>query len=259
MTWRLEIFESLPSTSTLCRQRAEAGEGAGLAILARQQSAGQGSRGRSWSGGAGNLAFSFLLGMPSPMEQDGRSFLQCLPYLVAVALHETFTLLALRKNIGAQELFQLKWPNDLLLQGHKMAGILIETGQRLPSSEQHAGSGEHWACIGIGANLAQAPEVPGRVLGCAAEIGLEVGPEECASLILAQVDAWCSRWRCEGSQFLLQAWLARAHPVGTRLAVKSQDTYISGRFSGLDAQGRLLHEGDDGTLRSVVTGEVLCL
>lgn len=256
MNWRFEIYETLSSTSVVCRQRAEAGEASGLVLLAHRQGAARGSRGRSWTSGEGNLAFSFLIvssfldvsSDPSDaMHGKWGEFVAVLPFLTGLAVYEAFVALSVKKATG----FQLKWPNDLLLHQRKMAGMLIETGFSI--------DGNAWAVVGVGANLRQAPVIEGRELASFSELGFWPSPETCASLILEKFDDECARWRKAGREAVYDAWCERAHPLGTPLAVRGRDTYMSGRFRGLDEQGRLLLARDNGDLVSVVTGEVLCL
>lgn len=243
MIWRFDIHEALASTSDLCRSRAEAGDDQGLAVLAKKQTAARGSRGRSWSTGEGNLAFSFVCRIP-----EKTSFLQVLPFLAALSLYEGVTAelpFSLKKNAH----FTLKWPNDLLLNQRKMAGILIETGYN---------AAHQWAVIGIGANLATAPSIPGRHLACFADLAQPPEAQACAQHILNAFDKWQKLWEEEGSSVVHKAWLSYAHPIGTRLAVKGRDTYKTGKFGGLDAQGHLLLTLDNGDVVPVVTGDILC-
>lgn len=252
MTWRFEIYETLASTSDLCRERAEAGASEGLVILAHQQSAGRGSRGRHWSGGAGNLAFSFLLGFPGHSSEHN-DFLQALPFMAGLALYEAsqkFISKISKDTANTESPFCLKWPNDLLLNHRKMAGILVETGEAL---------GRRWAVIGIGANLARAPEIEGRSLACLAELGITVAPEIYGRAILADFEKWRHYRTQNGNKALYRAWLARAHPPGARLTVRGTDYCMAGRFGGLTQEGCLLLEKENGDVVSVVTGEVLCV
>ncbi|MXV35428.1 MULTISPECIES: biotin--[acetyl-CoA-carboxylase] ligase [unclassified Saccharibacter] len=243
MIWRFDIHEALASTSDFCRGRAEAGDDQGLVVLAKEQSAARGSRGRSWTTGKGNLAFSFVCRIP-----ENSTFLQALPFLTAVALYEGMTA-CLPASFSTEKHFTLKWPNDLLLHQCKMAGILIETGH----NETH-----QWAVIGIGANLKNAPKLPDRRLACFADLATPPDAEECARKIIHSFDKWKKEWEEKGSSVVHQAWLSYAHPIGTRLAVQGRDTYKTGMFSGLDAQGHLLLTLDNGDVLPVVTGDILC-
>jgi BirA family biotin operon repressor/biotin-[acetyl-CoA-carboxylase] ligase len=139
------------------------------------------------------------------------------------------------------EPLMLKWPNDVLLLGHKVAGILLErSGDRV--------------VIGFGVNLASAPELPDRK--CASLSG-RIAPEVFAPLLADSFARLLQLWRTSASPLLAQAWLARAHPIGTRLAVHAgADEAISGRFDGLEPDGALRLRRDDGTLDVVRAGDV---
>jgi BirA family biotin operon repressor/biotin-[acetyl-CoA-carboxylase] ligase len=135
----------------------------------------------------------------------------------------------------------LKWPNDVLLLGRKLAGILLER-----SADR--------VIIGFGVNLASAPELPYRK--CASLSG-RIAPDSFAPLLADSFARLLQLWRTSASPFLAQAWLARAHPIGTRLAVHAgTDEAISGRFDGLEPDGALRLRRDDGTLDIVRAGDV---
>ena len=248
MTWRFEQYETLASTSDLCRERAEAGEKDRLAIIAERQSAARGSRGRHWDSGEGNLAFSFLFHFSENQNLRG-----VLPYLVGLALYDGLVAAAAlpEKN---PSILKLKWPNDLLLSGRKMAGILIETGSLTNEGEGPTS----WAVIGMGANLRMAPHVEGRELAALAEYCQPPEAPACARAIVQAFDSWMERWQHEGASVIWDGWMQRAHPLGTRLILRRHGREETGRFAGLDAQGHLLLALDGGTVTSVVTGDVIC-
>jgi BirA family biotin operon repressor/biotin-[acetyl-CoA-carboxylase] ligase len=135
----------------------------------------------------------------------------------------------------------LKWPNDLLLLGKKLAGILLErSGNRV--------------VIGFGVNLATAPDLPDRP--CASLAG-RITPEAFAPLLAGSFARLLDLWRTSAPGLLAQAWQARAHPVGTRLTVhSSSDETVSGRFDGIDADGAMRLRLDDGTLEIIRAGDI---
>ena len=231
--WRLEAHDSLPSTSDLCIARAEAGEAAGLAVLARRQTQGRGSRGRSWTGQTGNLALSVLLRPAGALHRPA-----LWPFLAALSLHQA---------LGGDSLLQLKWPNDILLGHAKLAGILVERG---------TGAGAGWLVIGFGANLLRAPTVPARDVACLADLGQTLDAETVAQRVLAGLDDWQEIYHRDGFDVIRSCWLARAHPPGTVLAVESGGIRRSGSFVGLATDGALLIE-IDGREQRIDTGEVL--
>ena len=231
------MHESLPSTSDACIELAEAGEPAGLAILARRQTRARGSRGRSWSEPpVGNLALSVLLRPAGDLPASG-----VWPLIAGLALHQALAC------GHAQGHLSLKWPNDVMLDGRKLAGILIERG---------LGGGHDWLVVGFGANLAAAPELPDRVAACLAELGPPPTPDEVAPRLLAALDHWMRLWAAEGLPAIRTAWLDRAHPIGAALAVRVGGAQTAGTFAGLDEDGALLLRHDAGVHR-IDTGEIL--
>ena len=135
----------------------------------------------------------------------------------------------------------LKWPNDLLLSGKKLAGILLERG------------GDR-VVIGFGVNLATAPDLPDRPC---ASIGALITPQAFAPLVASSFGRLLGLWRQSEPAALAQAWLARAHAVGTRLSVHtSSEERVTGRFEGIEVDGALRLRTDDGRLETVRAGDV---
>lgn len=239
LAWRLEIHDELPSTSDLVRSRAEAGEPAGLAVLARRQTQGRGSRGRDWSTPTGNLAISILL-RPRLAVRDAA----CMSLLAGVALAE-----AVEEILPPGPVLALKWPNDLLLDGRKLAGILLE-------SHADGQGGVEWIIPGIGVNLAHAPQLPDRIAARLADHMPPPSPEDFAPLLLDRLSHWCAVLHEHGFAPVRPAWLARAQPPGSPMSLKIGADALHGTFAGLGEDGSLLLQ-QDGALRRFATGEVL--
>jgi BirA family biotin operon repressor/biotin-[acetyl-CoA-carboxylase] ligase len=143
--------------------------------------------------------------------------------------------------VPAQALM-LKWPNDLMLLGKKLGGILLERG------------GDRVA-VGFGLNLASPPVLADRQ---AASLLAEMTPSAFAPLLAASFARLLDLWRQDSIAVLGQAWLARAHLPGTRLTVHTgPDETISGRFAGLEHDGALQLMRDDGTIAVVRAGDVV--
>jgi BirA family biotin operon repressor/biotin-[acetyl-CoA-carboxylase] ligase len=158
-----------------------------------------------------------------------------LALVAAVALHETLSALAPE--------VQIKWPNDVLASGAKLAGILLER------------SGDA-VVIGVGANLAHHPHDLDRpVTSIAALTASSPAPAEAANQLAAVFARWLQRWRSEGLAPIRHAWLAAAHPVGTRLSTADGE----GRFDGLEESGALRLKLIDGGIRLVHAGDVFLL
>ncbi len=185
------------------------------------QTAGRGSRGRAWASPPGNLNLSVLLRPERELPEPGRWAL-----LAAVSLHE-----ALSPYAGG---LMLKWPNDILLHGAKLAGILIDC--------QPGETG--FVVIGFGANLASAPNLPDRPT---ARLPLPAPHAEAvAHRVLVALDAWIG---CD-TPSLVEAWLARAHPIGTLLDVQTQQRRVRGAFAGLTDAGALRLAGEAAAISS---------
>ncbi len=244
LDWRLEVHDELPSTSDLVRTRAEAGEPAGLAVLARRQTQGRGTRGRTWSTPDGNLAISLLLRPRLPLREAASLSLLC-----GVALADAVAaILPPRTSQGGPRL-ALKWPNDLMLNGNKLSGILLE-------SQGDGQGGIAWVIPGIGVNLAHAPILPDRIAARLADHMPPPAPEAFAPLLLDRLFHWCVVLQNNGFPLVGKAWLARAQPIGSQMSLKLGSDVLHGTFSGLDDDGSLLLT-IAGTRLRFTTGEVL--
>lgn len=230
--WRLESYPELGSTSDEIVRRAKAGEPAGLAVLAFRQTAGRGSRGRAWSAPEGNLNLSILL-RPSRLAKEAGVF----SLIAGVAVVEALSML------GARDL-TLKWPNDILHQGAKLAGILIDAAPQ--------GQALDWLAIGMGVNLRTAPEIPGRQTVSLAAQGLDISPQAAAEAILARLGAWGEA----SADDVTQAWLSYGHKTGTKLTISYAGQQITGLFAGLSGGGELLL-AREGRIETLNTGEIL--
>jgi BirA family biotin operon repressor/biotin-[acetyl-CoA-carboxylase] ligase len=236
--WRLRVEEELPSTSDLLLRLAAAGEPEGLAILARRQTAGRARDGRCWQGAEGNLFISLLLRPGGKAAEASRWAL-----LGGVALAE-----ALSGFLPDPMAIRLKWPNDLLLGGAKLAGMLCEASARDGRIE--------WVVLGLGANLAAAPAADGRVTTCIAAHAAAPDPEAAATALIAAVAAWRRRLDAEGLGPLLDAWQRRGPAAGTLLTLRTGAGETTGSYRGLDHDGALLLETGGGTMR-FATGELI--
>jgi len=186
-------------------------------LVALEQDAGRGRQGREWVSARGNFFGSTLVELRA---DDPPA--QSLSLAAGLALVE-----AVDAAVPAQSLM-LKWPNDAMLMGSKVAGILLD--------------------------LAKAPKLTDR---SAADLGGVVAPEAFAPLLAASFGRLLAQWRATEPALLAQAWLARAHPPGTRLSVHScGDEIVTGRFEGIEVDGALILRRDDGGIDIVRAGDV---
>ena len=232
-----EILGELDSTNAEALRRAAAGAAGPAWICALRQTAARGRRGRSWAMGQGNFAASLLMRPPAMggVAWAQRSFVAALGLLDALVA-----------VTGRPELFALKWPNDVLLGGAKVAGILLETGG--PAGRPPA------LVIGIGVNLATAPE-PGELeAGAVAPAslrgatGIAVAPEDFLDLLAPAVDAWEERLSDEGFAPIRAAWLARATRIGEEITARLPGRALTGRFETIDGTGALVLATDAGRM-----------
>ncbi len=233
--WRLRIHETLPSTSDLLLQLAVAGEPEGLAVMARQQSAGRGRDGRVWESPRGNLYLSLLLRPGGPAREAPQWAL-----LAAVALHEVLAPL-----LHEPEALRLKWPNDLLLGGAKCAGVLAEASATAEGRTD-------WLVLGIGANLAAAPQLPDRPT---AALRVSGPVEEVAGALLGAIARWRRVRLLEGFRPVRAAWMERGPALETAITVRGPSGPIHGRFVGLAEDGALLIS-TGGRVHAVSSGEI---
>ncbi len=237
-------FDSLDSTNAEARRRAEAGEGGPLWITAAVQTAGRGRRGRDWSTERGNLAATLLTTTRrQPAEAAQVSFVTAL----AVA--------DLAASYVPEALVRLKWPNDVLVAGDKVSGVLIESGPRT--------GGGLWLAVGVGVNLAHAPagtERPATALADHLRADLTRAPTPAEALVtLAEAFArWTGIWDDDGFPAIADAWSARAD-LGARVAARLPAETLEGVAEALESDGALRLRLDDGAVRRITAGDVFPL
>jgi BirA family transcriptional regulator, biotin operon repressor / biotin---[acetyl-CoA-carboxylase] ligase len=233
-------LETVGSTNAEALARARAGERGPLWITAAAQTAGRGRRGSQWVSPAGNLHATLLLTEPSPPQVAPQ-----LSFVAALALHD-----AVAQGAGAlTPRLSVKWPNDLLLGGKKLAGILIE-GDNEPVFA---------LAIGFGVNCAAHPQAAAYPAIDLAAMGASVAPMQMFSALSAAMTRRLDQWRCGAGFAQIRAdWLTRAAGLGEPIRVRLVERELSGRFQGLDADGRLLLQTGDG-VTAVTAGEVFGL
>ena len=242
MTAPVLILDETDSTNAEARRRAEAGEVGPLWITARRQSAGRGRRGRKWESESGNLASTLLLlTQKSPAEAAQLTFAASL----AVA--------DLLDRYAPPALVTIKWPNDVLLDGRKTSGILIESGP--------APSGGLWLAVGIGVNLNQTPGETERPATCIAEHLNQGGAsaptvDEAAKALAETFGVWLDRWTTLGFQPILDAWTARTPGLHGPCTARLANETLTGLADGVEADGSLRLKLPDGSLRVISAGDV---
>jgi BirA family transcriptional regulator, biotin operon repressor / biotin---[acetyl-CoA-carboxylase] ligase len=236
MSPRKVAFGELDSTNSEARRRAEAGETGPLWITAERQTAGRGRRGRVWDSAPGNLAATLLLRPEAPAAIIGQ-----LSFVAALAVAE------MAAHFAPGAAITVKWPNDVLAEGRKLAGILLEAG---PAPEGT------WLAIGIGVNLAcfpQGTEFPATSL---TQLGIATpSPDAALTVLAARFAHWYAAWMSEGFETIRAAWLLRARGLGLPIRARLPHETREGVFEGIDATGALLLN-EQGQVRAIAAGEV---
>jgi BirA family transcriptional regulator, biotin operon repressor / biotin---[acetyl-CoA-carboxylase] ligase len=203
-------------------------------VRAGRQTAGRGRMGRDWASPVGNLYASGLIRL-----RAGDPPAATLGFVAALALDQILSIYA------PDAAFHIKWPNDVMANGAKLSGILLE----------RAGDA---VIVGIGVNLASYPKIPGRVTTSIADLtGTAPDPATFLDDLAEAFGDILAQWRTEGLGPILSRWQERAHPVGAPLSVSLPDgTSLNGVYEGLGPDGALKLRLADGGVRAIHAGDV---
>lgn len=231
----IEIFPQLASTSGTLLERVAAGEpvAEGAWIVADRQTSGRGRQGRTWFDGHGNF-----MGSTFVASHPGDPPMGTLALAIGLAVREVVL-----KQLPAGHEVVLKWPNDLLIGGAKLCGVLLEGARG-------------GVVVGIGVNLLVAPELPDRATVSLAALGARPDRDTFAHDLAFAVEREVERWRTFGLEPLIRRWVAAAHPVGTPLRAGEGDAVTEGTFAGLAPDGALQLRLADGSVRAIHAGEI---
>jgi len=239
----IEWHDTLPSTNTHLKMRLAEDPAlpSGCVVAARRQTAGRGRYARTWRASeARDLTFSLLLRAPVAV-----AWLPLLPMAAALAVSDYLRALDLEAVV--------KWPNDVLVTGQKICGILSEY---LPEA-----GAPHAAIVGIGLNLGMTVEEAARIDRPATSVLIERGsapaPEAALDGLLPHLDHWVARWRAAGFAGLREAWEARVVGLGQPAAVGEGANRRRGIIEGFDDQGALLLRRPDGRMATILMGDVV--
>lgn len=235
-------LDEIDSTNTEAMRRVARGERGPLWITAKVQTAGKGRSGRAWVSESGNLYASLIVA------------LDCLP---AVAHHLSFVAgVAVADAIRAEAApdalpgLRLKWPNDVLLDGGKLSGMLLE-------SASDPRTGQLVAVFGIGINIAAPPADLGRAVASLAASGIATDRMKLLHRLSDTIRHWLAVWnRGSGFESVRSAWLERAGPIGERVSINADRGAVGGLFAGIDGDGALLLTLDHGETRRFTHGDV---
>jgi BirA family transcriptional regulator, biotin operon repressor / biotin---[acetyl-CoA-carboxylase] ligase len=237
---RVVILDFVDSTNAEALRRASAGERGPLWIVATEQGAGRGRRGRAWTSPAGNLHATLMLTDPSPPAAAPQ-----LGFVAGLAVHDAVAA----AGPALAPLLALKWPNDLLCAGRKAAGILIE------------GEGDPVAvAVGIGVNCRHHPDATEFPATDLAAAGADVTASALFDDLAAALQARLHQWnRGAGFASIRAAWLARAAGIGEPVRVRLSARETAGRFETIDDSGRLMLRTAAGDVEAIAAGDVFPL
>jgi BirA family biotin operon repressor/biotin-[acetyl-CoA-carboxylase] ligase len=235
----VEALATVSSTNDRLRELARGGAPEWTAVMADRQTAGRGRQGRAWVSGEGDLFLSVLL-RPTPAAAG----VGLVPLAAGIAVHEALA------GLGVDG--RLKWPNDVLVGGRKIAGILCEAAT--------GGSGIESVVVGIGVNVAAPPDaLPADVRAVAVSVrallARDIAPAEVAAEVLARLPLWYHE--PASGRALLEAWRTRSVPWwGRPVEVRAAGSVLRGRVRGLAEDGGLELDLDDGGVATVRSGDV---
>ena len=237
--FRLAAFATLPSTNTHALALARGGEKGPLWVTAARQTEGRGRRGNQWVSPPGNLHATLLLTDPAPPECAAQA-----SFVSALAVHDAIIDCA----PGLRDALKLKWPNDVLCGGSKLAGILIEGEQAAHGLA---------VAIGIGVNVRHHPDGTAYPAIDLAGAGADVSAEGLFAALSAAMHERLAQWGRGAAFHVIRAdWLERAALIGGEMKVRLPGGELTGRYESLDDRGCLMLRLGDGTLQAIAAGEV---
>lgn len=254
--YRLIDFDSVGSTNSEALAAAAAGDRGGIWFAALAQTAGRGRRGRAWQSPYGNLAASLLI-----VPDADPAVSATLGFVAGVALQQALSAVLPRglvkigldgaegETAGGPARIALKWPNDVVADGAKLAGILLEAAKRP--------DGRHAVVIGFGVNVVAAPEGLPYPATSLRTLGVDRSAE---AVFAALSDSWVdnfSLWRDgEGVETVLRRWRGAAAGIGAPVVVAQADGVVRGIFEAIDESGRLIVRAPDSSRIAITAGDV---
>jgi len=234
----LYYLEETTSTQDVARDLAEKGASDGTAVIAGTQKSGRGRLGRSWFSPEGGLAVSIVL-------RPSFDSIRLLPAITSVAVFRTLEKLGVKAAI--------KWPNDMLIKGKKVCGILIENcldGSRLKYSIPGIG-------INVNFDTTRYPEIADISTSLSAQLGRNIPIGEVAVILFGELEALYLERSDPG--YIIGEWVQNMETIGRRISVSTGNTIIEGTAESVNGSGNLVMQLDDGSLKEIIAGDVTIL
>ena len=233
LKYRLSIHRSLGSTMDEARDLANAGVAEGIVVQALEQTAGRGRFGNQWDSPTGNLFMTIVLRPKKPLQECAQ-----LSFVAAVAMAQACD----EFGVGG---LQLKWPNDALVNGQKLAGILLEM--------EGQGDTPDFLLLGMGINVSYAPDGKAKLQDQNADVDAATFREA----LLIRLAQWYDVWQRDGFAPVRAAWVKRAYGLGQGITARLANTQITGTFVDIDRHGALvMTDSETGKARMITGGEV---
>jgi BirA family transcriptional regulator, biotin operon repressor / biotin---[acetyl-CoA-carboxylase] ligase len=250
--YRVFGFDEIGSTSTEAARAAESGDVGEVWFASLKQTAGRGRRGRAWETPSGNLAASLMI-----VPDCDPSIAATLGFVAGVALNRALAATLPRGVVktgldgaeGGDHRIALKWPNDLLADGAKLAGMLLEA-QKRPD-------GRHALVIGVGVNVVSAPSGLPYPATSLRDLGVEISTE---TIFAALSDEWVVAYELwaggRNVPEILRLWREAAAGIGAEVAVRQDGGVVRGIFETIDDTGRLIVRANDNSRIAISAGDV---
>lgn len=234
-------FEELDSTMLKLKELTLGGAKIGTIVLAKKQTQGRGRHGREWVSPVGNLYFSFL----RKAEKDNSSKIFSPVFITSIALAKTIL------NFSSSIDVKLKWPNDVLINNSKVAGILIESFKNNQKTKL--------LNIGVGINIVSNPLDTLYPSTNLLKEGISISSDEILKCFFNCLNLYEDILVNKGIGELFKIWNEHTYKIGTKISVKLGENYIQGTYNGIDEKGSLLLLKDDGKVIKIFAGEVFVL
>jgi BirA family transcriptional regulator, biotin operon repressor / biotin---[acetyl-CoA-carboxylase] ligase len=239
--YRLVLYDTVDSTNDEAKRLARAGAEEGTLVWGAKQTAGRGRRGHTWISPPGNLYASLILRPRCPIDQAAQ-----LGFVTALAIGDTLASICEERR----DAVSYKWPNDVLLDGRKISGILLE------SELGSEGEAPLFVVVGTGLNLISSPRDTEFPATSIAEEGFRaVSPGAALEEFARHFEAWEERWREEGFAPVRAVWRKHAAALGEQIRVRLDAASLQGWFLDIDQHGTLLLECA-GQVRRISAGEI---
>ena len=236
--YNLLTFEEIDSTNDEAKRLIQSGAFDRVVIWSKTQTDGRGRYGREWMSDEGNLFLSILLPINCTLQKATQ-----LSFVMAVAVADVIESLSIKHKLDLK--IQLKWPNDVLVNGKKILGILMEA---LPEAV------DDWVILGMGLNIENKPDIENTTF--LKELGIKTSVGEALGMVMNQFDYYYDMWVIYDFPNIRKIWLKKAYKLGEVVTINDIKNRISGVFQGLDTEGAIKIKLASGEEFSYTTGEI---